>query len=245
MRSMLSHVILSNPDDRYEPYTNATPLPVTISDGATASNQSTIARHTATSIVHNNRVKLGSANATSVIGGESTPIRDPDGRNGWLFKKLANDATKINFYYYSEGNTAFTLNDIQSLTAMISVNNYQNADSLPFFVVYTKPTGVGDGGAWYHSAVKYHIDSNIDVIMGELVEIYAGSEPTDNNINKRKLSWNTKSVVGDGLPEEEILTISLHTDSGALMNTEILVSYLGFIFNKDSKLIKSNLRLTV
>lgn len=196
------------------------------------------------SIFYNTRTNLGSAKSTAVIGGESIPINDPDGRGGWYFKKLANDTTKFNYYFYGEANTVFTLGELKRLTAVISVDNYQNASSLPFFIVYTKPTGVGDAGLWYHSAIKYFIDVGEVIMLGELVEIYSGARPSTNILNKRKLSFNVKTIEGDGLSTEEILTISLHTSSDALIDTTVLVNYLGYEIIKDARTYAINMKLT-
>jgi hypothetical protein len=202
-----------------------------------------IALNTAT-MSSNTRADLGSAKSTAVIGGESIPTIDPDGRNGWYFKKLANDATKINYYYYAEANTPFILGELHRLTAVISVDNYKSSLSLPFFVVYTKPTGVGDAGAWFHSAIRYNIDVGEVVNLGELVEIYTETTPTTNSLNKRKVSFNVKTIEGDGLSTEEILTISLHTATDAPIDTSVLVNYLGYEILKDGKTYAINMRLT-
>ena len=191
----------------------------------------------------NNKVKLGSSKSLGVIGGESTPIADPDENEGWLFKKLANDATKINLYFYSQGNNALTLDDLQTIKATVNIGNYQNDASLPFFIVYTKPTGVNDAGVWYHSKETYTISPNINIILGETIEIYGGTLPNKSNSNKRQVAFNTKTTDGEGLLTEEILTIALHTDSGALLNTEILVKNMCFIMEKNGVKIENNTKL--
>ena len=193
-----------------------------------------------------NLLKLGSTAALSVIGGEQTPVVDPNDREGWLFTKAAADTAKFNYYFYSQGNKAITLQDMTTLIADVTVDNYQAINSIPFFVAYTKPTGVNDAGLWFHSKIAYTMNLDQTILLGESVRFYAGSEPSDSEIdNKRLINCNTKIVTGDALGNEEILTISFHSDSASGLGTQILVSKLGIDFYKSVKKIKTRTKLIV
>ena len=184
------------------------------------------------------KVKIGTASGLAVAGGETAPIYDPDERDGWLFTKPIADTAKFNYFFYSQGNKAITLADINSIYANVIIDNYQGINSLPFFVVYTKMTGVGDAGAWYHSKIAYTLTPNEDIILGEEVILYSGDKP-DNHNHIRHVESNLKIITGDALSTEEVYTISIHSDSGSLASTQILVSTLGLnIYHGDKKLIK-------
>ncbi len=196
--------------------------------------------------INTNQVKLGSTSATSVIGGESTPVADDNDRTGWLFTKSIADTAKFNYYYYSQGNTAVTLADLTSLIAEVTIDNYQAINSIPFFVVYTKPTGVGDGGLWFHSKIAYTMDSDQKIILGESVRFYADDKPIEDELDRKRLiKCNTKIVTGTALDTEEILTISFHSDSGAGAGTQILVSNLGYSLYKTTNKIDIRTKLIV
>lgn len=191
----------------------------------------------------NGRVTIGTASGLSVAGGEQAPVADPDGRSGWLFTKASADTAKFNYYYYGQGNKAITLKELTGLHANITVDNYQNISSIPFFVVYTKPTGVGDAGAWYHSKIIYTIDSTETIMLGEDIEIYSLSKQTGGHKHKRMVSFNTPIVSGDALSTEEILTISIHSGSEAPASTQILVTNVGYEVLKDGERITRRISL--
>lgn len=191
----------------------------------------------------NGRVVIGTASGLSVAGGEQAPTADPDGRNGWLFSKSLADTAKFNYYYYGEGNKAVTLGELTGLHANITVDNYQSGLSIPFFVVYTKPTGVGDAGVWYHSKIAYTIDATETIMLGEDIEMYSLAKSDINHKHKRMVSFNTKVVTGDALLTEEILTISIHSDSSAPASTQILVTNVGYEVLKDGEVIDRRISL--
>ena len=194
-------------------------------------------------VIHNGKVSLSSAGGISVAGGEQAPVADADGREGWLFKKVLADASKFNYYFYSEGNQPVTLGELVSLCANVSIDNYQGGSSIPFFTVYTKMTGVGDAGAWYHSRVTYTLDAGELILIGEDIEMYSINKQQSHHQNKRAVSFNTKILTGDCADAEEIHTIAIHSDSGAPASTQILVSNLGFSINKNGQVINRRISL--
>ena len=191
----------------------------------------------------NGRVVIGTASGLSVAGGEQAPTTDPDGRNGWLFIKALAGTAKFNYFYYGQGNKAITLGELTGLHANITVDNYQSTSSIPFFVVYTKPTGVGDAGVWYHSKIAYTIDATETIMLGEDIEMYSLGKTTINHKHKRMVSFNTTIVTGDALLTEEILTISIHSDSSAPASTQILVTNVGYEVLKDGEVIDRRISL--
>lgn len=198
-------------------------------------------------LYHTGQVKSSSAGGIAVYADSSpAPIADNDGRDGWLFSKSVADASKFNYYFYGEGSSPILLNEISSLLCDVTIDNYQDITSLPFIIIYTKPTGVGDAGVWYHSKIIYTMNSDEKILLGEGVTFYGGLKPNiHSNMNgKRLIECNTLITSGDALPTEEVLTIALHSDSGSPASTQILVSSLGLdIILSDNKKIETRLKL--
>jgi len=191
----------------------------------------------------NSKVKLGSSASVSVYADTlPTPQQDEDNRDGWLFSKGSAGSGKFNYYIYGEGNTPMTLQNLKSLNAIITVDNYQNGASLPFFVVYTKPTGSNDAGSWYHSKKSYTFSPNQIIDIGERINMWSLNEHTIYN-NHRSLKFNEPVITGTPLETEEILTISIQSDSGSLINTKILVQEVGYDFLNGNDTIKKRLKL--
>lgn len=174
------------------------------------------------------QVLLGSAGATAVLGDSTiTPIADPEGRDGWNFTNSV-AGTKFNLYYYNGAQETLTLGDISSVFAKLYINNFASLSSAPFFHIYTKPTGSGDHGAFYHSRIDYTIDSSVLVGIGEQIILYGENKP-NTPCDNRLVQLKTKTVNGDGASTEEVLYITLSTNSGATVNEKnITVSTMGF-----------------
>ena len=161
---------------------------------------------------NNDKVKLTSGDGVALYADTlPTPQSDINDRTGWLWAKVVADATKLNYYMY--GNTGssfqFTLADFVGAFGVLSVDYYQDITSIPFIEVYSKPTGAGDAGSFYHS---------------------------------RYVALSTYTHEGDNLDTEEILYITLHTDSSAGIGTRILVSNLGYNLNNE---ITRNMKLVI
>ena len=164
-----------------------------------------------------------------------TPTVDGNNRAGWFYKKTIGNTDKFNYYFYSQGSHPVLLGDLHSLVANVSIGAWASNASVPFFVIYTKPTGVGDAGAWYHSKCAYAIDSSKNILLGEPVNLYCIKEPSCSHNGNRDIELSTIINTGDCLPEEEILTISLQSDSAAPINTEVLVANLGYELNNKNQ----------
>tara|TARA_R110000782_G_scaffold16065_1_gene46436 strand:+ start:271 stop:951 length:681 start_codon:yes stop_codon:yes gene_type:complete len=196
---------------------------------------------------HTGQVKSSSAGGVAVYADSSpAPVADNDGRDGWLFTKTVADTSKFNYYFYGQGSSPILLNQISSMLCDVTIDNYQGVSSLPFIIIYTKPTGVGDAAVWYHSKIIYTMNSNEKILLGEGVTFYGGLKPNiHSNIHgKRLIECNTLITSGDALPTEEVLTIALHSDSGSPASTQILVSSLGLdIIPSGGKKIETRLKL--
>ena len=171
------------------------------------------------------------------------PIVDPSNRDGWLWKKTATGSQKFNYYYYSSGNIPITINQIKSLNVVLSVDHYSNTASLPFLIVYTKPTGVNDHASWYHSKFMYSINTLKYIDIGELINIWSIKEPTNLSNNFRTVEFNNKIVYGDALGSEEVLTIAVHSDSSSVKDSQILIQELSYELLINNETIIKRLKL--
>lgn len=187
----------------------------------------------------NDKVSLISTNGPLVYAGSlPTPIVDPDLREGWLYQKTEAlpSAHKFNYYLYANTSSskAYTFKDIKTVHFTGSIDNYLQINSVPFIICYSKPTGVNDAEVWYHSKRTFTLDlTKHPIVAGEQINMYSGEKPNLKNSN-RYVELSNLIVAGDGLETEEILYITIHSDSGAA-NTKILISSLGYNLNNEIK----------
>ena len=233
----LNSVILTNPDDNFNPYNAASPLPVTMSGGgggdATAANQTTMI--SSLSDINKKSPSLkGFAQILLInhapIWADSVPapIIDSNHRDGWYYTNTS-AGDKANIYFFAGAQENLLVSELTSVWAKVSIDNNSSANSLPHFVVYTKPTGSGDAGAWYHSRFTYTLNSNANIGLGEEVIIHTNDAP-DIDYDCRFLPLPNVTVDGDGLGTEEILYMTIHTQSGATAgDVKILFQNLGFV----------------
>ena len=189
-------------------------------------------------VKHNDKVKISSAGGIAVQADSSpSPTVDNDDRDGWLFTKVASDASKFNYYIY--GNTGsshqFTFADLKSVHMCCSIDSWANTASVPIINVYSKPTGSGDSAAWYHSRKDYSINmSNQKINAGEHINLYIGDRPELANDN-RSIPLEVLTSNGTCAGTEEILYIVVASESGSLINTKILLTEAGYNLNNEIK----------
>ena len=190
---------------------------------------------------YNAQVKRTTASGAAVYADSNPiPIQDTNGRDGWLFQKTVAGTSKFNYYVWAQGNQPLTLSDIHNIFFTGSVDSYSNGASVPFIVVYTKLQASGNAGSFYHSSISYSMINTETILLGETVQFHTHGRP-DSKLGYRPVPLNDKIVNGDGLPSEEIYAISIHSDSGAAINTSILITDCGFTSN--SKNLRFVLRL--
>jgi len=194
--------------------------------------------------IHNGFVKLTGSGPLVYADTSPAPTADTNDRDGWLFTK-SSGTEKFNYYFYGEGNLPITLSHLDNVFFTGAIDNYVSGLSNPFVVIYTKPTGVGDAGVWFHSSVAYTIDNTQDIQTGELCLFRCIGEVEDVPITYREIKLLNKVVTGEALPTEEILTISVHSDSTAPNTTQILIQDVGFQARRGNQKIRRNIKLTV
>ena len=153
---------------------------------------------------------------------------DSNKRKGWYYTNTS-AGNKANIYFFGGIQETLLLRDINSVWAKLTIDNYSSFNVLPFFNVYTKPTGVGDAGSFYHSRLTYTMNANVDIGIGEEVLIHTRHSP-NVDYDCRFIACPNETVQGDGNGEEEVLYMTIHTDSGAAAGeVKILFQNLGFL----------------
>jgi hypothetical protein len=152
------------------------------------------------------------------------------GYNGWGYIKASPQASnaKINWYLPFPIFNGI-VGQLKGLYYQI-FNKCANAEALPFFVVYTKPTGTDDYASWYHSSRAYVPDTNSNpnqtcqMFMNiKELDFTPQSVSVQNQIN---MSISSNPPCGNYADNQEILFISLQTNSGSALND------VNFVCNK-------------
>lgn len=176
--------------------------------------------------------KLGTAGAMA-IQADSLPsaVVDDSDRPGWKYVKDASSAAsdKFNWYFYSGTYENVKVKDIKSVFMCGSVDKWEGVGSqVPYFVLYTKMKGDGsDAGAWYHSCHAFTVITSSQLIRaGERCVFHCLGEPVEKFDGARKVRFNNRVDTGVWDLNNEVLTVSLHSDSGA-SSVETLVENMG------------------
>jgi len=174
------------------------------------------------------QVFLNSAGGTLVKGDSTCVIQsDAEYRDGWNMVN-STSSTKFNLYVFNGGQETITLGDISSVYFKGYVNRFANIQSVPFMQVYTKPTGSGDAGGFFHSRVNWVYTTGDSIGIGEECVFWGENEPTSQFTN-RKIQLNNKVSLGDALPAEEILYVVCASDSSATQNEmNATINLVGF-----------------
>jgi hypothetical protein len=168
----------------------------------------------------NSQVLLGAPGGTAVLADSTIlPIADPDKREGWLFEN--------NLYFFGGTQEILTLGNVASLWVKMYIDAKPDNSVMPFLQIYTKPTGVGDAGAFYHSRITYKFVEGT-VGIGEEMVFYAINIPS-RGFSNRKLQLANKIVLGDGLDAEEVLYMVVASDTTATTGgVRHCINQLGF-----------------
>ena len=181
-------------------------------------------------MTHDNfQFKIGST-ASTALQADSVPsaVADPNGRPGWLYKKVM-AAEKFNWYFYSGSFENMKMKNVQSMFFCGSIDAWTNvSNEAPFFIIYTKMKFDGtDAGAFYHSKHAYtlHLGSQL-VRAGEKCLFFCLQEPVEDFGGARKIPFRNRIDTGAHDPEDEVLYMTLQSDSGATSQSTY-VEFLG------------------
>ena len=207
-------------------------------DPATATKQDT---QIAQTLVQDgfSQVLLTSAGGTAIKADTTALVQnDLENREGWnVVNNVA--GTKFNFYFFGGANEVITLGQVQSVYWKGFVNVNTEFSSMPFIHIYTKPTGIGDAGPFYHSKITYEYNNDNTIGIGEEC-VYYGKATPSTPFNNRKVALNNVITEGDGGDAEEVLYMVVASNSiaaqDAVNNT---INLMGF----NTALVKRNLVL--
>jgi len=151
------------------------------------------------------------------------PTGDAYKRPGWSYTNIS-AGNKFNYYFYSNGNTTQTLQDITGAWCICENDAIDTTSSIvnPIISIYT----VGNLNIWYQSSRAY--SGNTNMVAGMKYLCYWGDEPTVfPELPRIQLSLAISN--GPQLPTEQILTMSVGSDSGAPAGTiKNLMTHIGW-----------------
>jgi len=174
-------------------------------------------------VVSNITVSSPAIYADSSIAPQPSPFLTAYGYSGWAYKKASPQASnaKINWYLPFPIIGA-TVADLKGLYYQI-FNNCLGTGDLPFFTVYTRPTGSGDYASWYHSSMTYVPDSNSTA--NQTCQMFMNIKSlsfTPNSIGiQNQISMSPSTVNnprGTYADTDVILFIAFGTNSGSALN---------------------------
>jgi hypothetical protein len=179
----------------------------------------------------NYSAKLGSIGSMAIVADSNPqPMPDENGRIGWSWTKMSAGSEKFNYYYYAGTHESVKVKDVTSLYFCGSIDKWTDATSeAPFFVIYTKMKGDGsDAGTWYHSRHAFVLHKGSQLIRaGEKCLFYCLGEPIDDLGGARKIPFKTRVDTGGYDIEDELLFVTLQSDSGADAGASVYAECLG------------------
>lgn len=199
----------------------------------------------------NINVLLGS-DASLLLQATSSPTATADpqnGRKGWYYTNYdgVSSSLKMMWFIFDGTSTTYTVGNLKQISSVLTRDIVGNAEA-PFFVIYTKPTGVDDHiPGFAHSSRVYQPQQK--PIFGEKHCMYWSSDNSvpvnnDNLLLLYAEQGNTDGVYTD---EQEIAYITLQTDSGAVAGQiQNLYENFGYIINdSDPLLVASQNRVLI
>jgi hypothetical protein len=175
----------------------------------------------------------------SLLGADSSPQFDRHPTlQGWRYtNSVENGASNLYFYGYGIGNAFqrdITVGDLKNFFVKARILNLINTNSIPFVNIYSRPTGSGDGGSFFKSRITYRIAQTPLAPAEEFVMLFERDEAgagLNSNVFRNVVRKNMVEIARLGPCEdtEQLLLLSINTDSGASPNTvEVVYSGAGY-----------------
>jgi hypothetical protein len=175
--------------------------------------------------------------ADSSIAPQPSPFLTTYGFGGWAYLKASPQviSAKIN-WYLPFPIIGGTVGDLYGLYYQI-FNDCSGTGDLPFFTVYTRPTGSGDYAPWYHSSRTYTPTSNSTA--NQTCQMFMNIKSltfTPNSIGiQNQINMAEAITNGTYLDTDVILFIAFGTNSGSALNAvDFSCSKIGMITNNFS-----------
>ena len=159
----------------------------------------------------NTRTVLLNSDQTVFADGEFATA-DPGGAAGWYYRNTAGN--KINWYFYGDTPTTdYTLGDFGGAYFVVDI---KTVGAMPYWTVYTKPTGTGDA-SWYKSRLNYVDEAGSAALAaGKYLFHTAGFDVTgiEPTLPRLTLPTGGPNNAGPQAAGEELWLMALSTSSG-------------------------------
>jgi hypothetical protein len=153
-------------------------------------------------------------------------VLDP---NGWLYTNT-NAGNAMNLFYFNGANEIRRLEDVTGQYAVVSNLSTKINDKM-IFGIYTK-----SGSSFFTTRITHSQPSGGVMVAGGKYLLFWGDAPTDLYPNLPRIDLTDVVTTGPANPLEEVLAVSLNSDSGATAgDLSISIEVLGVLFNGESR----------
>jgi hypothetical protein len=157
------------------------------------------------------------------------PTTNPIDPIGWLYTNT-NAGNAMNLYYFNGLSETKTLSQVVGQYAVITNLSTKLNNSL-VFAIYTK------GLPNYTSRITHSAVNGVDMVPGGKYLVYWGNVSNDIYPNLPRLNFTTVITTGSALPTEEILSVTLNTDSSTPAgDVKISIESIGVVFSNQSRI---------
>ena len=167
----------------------------------------------------------GTPAAGMVVADGASPLADPGYQDGWYYTNEENE--KINWYFYDGVSMPSTFGTA-SFYAVMTLNTTVSS-AMPFFSIYSAPTGTNDAETWYKSRKHMHVADPSTLALGKKYLFVIGEDPQVHpELERVFLEQNTLGSEGTCDDAEALQFASLGTSSSLPENsTNFLAESLG------------------
>jgi hypothetical protein len=158
-----------------------------------------------------------------------TPTVNPIDPNGWLYTNT-NAGNAMNLYYFNGANETKTLSQVKGQYAVVTNLSTKLNDKL-ILGIYTK-----SATSFYTTRVTHSPLSGVDMIAGGRYLLYWGQIGEYTHADLPRLNFSNVITTGVGNPSEEILSVTLNTDSSTPAgDISISIETLGVVFDMETR----------
>jgi hypothetical protein len=165
------------------------------------------------------------------VWADSVPIPtvNPLVPSGWLYTNT-NTGNAMNLFYFNGVNEIRRLEEVSGQYAVVSNLSTKTNDKM-IFGIYTKSSS-----SFFTTRITHSNPSGIDMIAGGKYLLYWGEVESNLYPNLPRINFTDVVTTGPAVPTEEILSVSLNSDSGAPAGDIVIsIEALGVVFNGESR----------
>ena len=150
--------------------------------------------------------------------------------SGWLYEKVSG-SQKFNYYFYlNQVLNPIKISELYNCYAVCTVHTVSDITSIPFFVLYSLPTGVNDGfPGFYHSSFTYSFKTGTNKIFSnDKVLFWCGKRKPKVHPNLRHIKLDVETTNGDALLTETLNYMTFHCNSEVSNDYKLTTHSLGW-----------------